>query len=65
MRNRRNDITQVTQGWGVLQSLISPSKGNAKKKKLLSKGGSVFGHPTSYEPRVTVLNVRELKHEDF
>ena len=29
LRNRKNDITQ---GWGVLQSLISPSKGNEEKR---------------------------------
>ena len=27
----------ITQGWGVLQSLISPSKGNEKKKKKKKK----------------------------
>ena len=60
MRNRRNDITQVTQGWGVLQSLISLSKGNEKKKKkLLPHRVFVFGHPTKYEPRVTGLNFVE------
>ena len=40
-RNRRNDITQ---GWGVMQSLILPSKGN-EKNKLLPHGAFVFGHP--------------------
>ena len=34
MRNRRSDITQ---GWGVLQSLISPSKGNEKKEVITTR----------------------------
>ena len=32
LRNRKNDITQV---WGVLQSLISHSKGNENKEDRL------------------------------
>ena len=35
MRNRKNDITQ---GWRVLQSLISPSKGNEKKEVITTHG---------------------------
>ena len=31
-RNRKNDNTQ---GWGVLQSLISPLKGNEKKEVII------------------------------
>ena len=33
MGNRKNGITQ---GWGVLQSLISPLKGNNKKKEVIT-----------------------------
>ena len=35
LKNRRSDITQ---GWGVLQSLISPSKGNEKKEVITIRG---------------------------
>ena len=56
LRNRRSDITQ---GWGVLQSLVSPSKGNEKKKKLLPHGVFVFGHPSRYESCKTGLNFVE------
>ena len=61
MRNRRNDITL---GWGVLQSLISPSKGNEKRKKLLPHGVFVFGHPSRYEPRKTGLISVERTRRD-
>ena len=47
LRNRRSDITQ---GWGVLQSLISPSKGNEKKKKLLPHG--IFGFWSPIQVRI-------------
>ena len=40
LRNRRNDITQ---GWGVLQSLISPSEGN--EKKVITTRGIHFWSP--------------------
>ena len=40
---RRNDITQ---GWGVLQSLTSPSKGNEKKRSYYHTGYSfLVAHP--------------------
>ena len=55
LTNKKNDITQ---GWGVLQSLISPSKGK-EKKKLLPHGVFVFGHPSRYESCKTGLNFVE------
>ena len=35
LRNRKNDMTQ---GWGVLQSLMSPQKGNEKKEVITTRG---------------------------
>ena len=49
MRNRRSDIAQ---GWGVLQSLISPSKGN-EKKEVITTRGIVVGHSSRCERRRT------------
>ena len=43
LRNRKNDIIQ---GWGVLQSLISPSKGNEKERSYYHTGYSfLVTHP--------------------
>ena len=39
VENRRNDITQ---GWGVLQSLISPLKGIKRKKEVITTRGIRF-----------------------
>ena len=39
VENRRNDITQ---GWGVLQSLISPLKGIKRKKRSYYHTGYSF-----------------------
>ena len=38
-RNRKNDNTQ---GWGVLQSLISPSKGNEKKEAVTTRANTWY-----------------------
>ena len=60
-RNRKNDITQ---GWGVPQSLISPSKGN-EKKKLLQHVVFVVGHSSSCERRRTGVNFVERTRRDL
>ena len=36
MRNKKKN--DITQGWGVLQSLISPSKVNEKKEVIATRG---------------------------
>ena len=49
---------------GVLQSLISPTKGKEeKKKKILQHGVFVFGHPSrceSAEKGLTLLSERDV-----
>ena len=48
MRNKqlRNRRSNITQGWRVLQSLISPSKGNEKKLSYYHTGYSfLVTHP--------------------
>ena len=60
LRNRRSDITQ---GWEVLQSLISPSKVN-EKKKLLQHVVFVVGHSSRCERHRTGLNFVERTRRD-
>ena len=50
--------------WGVLQSLISPSKGNEKKKKLIQHVVFVAGHSSRCERRRTGLNFVERTRRD-
>ena len=47
----------ITQGWGVLQSLISPSKENEKKEVIRTRGiRTVVGHSSRCERHRTGLN---------
>ena len=55
LTNKKNDITQ---GWGVLQSLISPSKGK-ERKEVITTRGIRFWSPSRYESRKTGLNFVE------
>ena len=56
-------LNDITQGWEVLQSLISPSKGN-EKKKLLRHVVFVIGHSSRCERRRTGLNFVEWTRRD-
>ena len=61
MRNRRSDITQ---GWGVLQSVISPSKGNEKKEVITTRGirswSLIQAGANATEQGLTLLSGRDV-----